>query len=182
MDYYQQFTLLPDPEFPETLLISALIAKLHRALHELGEGEVGVSFPNLNKTLGSILRLHGTRDALERLDGSNWFKGMRDHLDISKIESVPEIKEWCQVKRRQPILSAAKVRRNIKRETYSEMEAEVIWANSTNKALKGPYAQLRSGSSGQTFRLYIEQLRRQNEVLGRFNSYGLSREATVPWF
>lgn len=182
MDYYQQFTLLPDSEFPETLLINALIAKLHRALHDVGEGEVGVSFPNLNKTLGSILRLHGTRGALERLEGSNWCKGMRDHCEISPINVVPDITEWRQVKRRQPILSAAKVRRNIKRETYSEMEAEVIWANSTSKALKGPYAQLRSGSSGQMFRIYIEQLRVKSEVIGRFNSYGLSSEATVPWF
>jgi CRISPR-associated endonuclease Csy4 len=182
MDYYQQITLLPDPEFPEPLLINALIAKLHRALHDVGEGEVGVSFPNLNKTLGSILRLHGTRGALERLEGSNWCKGMRDHCDISKIDLVPEVKEWCRVKRRQPILSAAKMRRNIKRETYSEMEAEVIWANSKSKALKGPYVQLRSGSSGQNFRLYIEQIRVKNEMVGRFNNYGLSSEATVPWF
>ena len=181
MDYYQQFTLLPDPEFSETTLMNALIAKLHRALHDSGEGEVGVSFPTLNKTLGSILRLHGTQDALGRL-GSNWFKGMRDHCDISKIDAVPETNEWCKVIRRQPKLTAAKLRRNIKHNIYDESEAENIWSESTDKTLKGPYAQIKSLSSGHQFRLYIEQSRQSNEVKGSFNRYGLSSTATVPWF
>lgn len=182
MDCYQQFTLLPDPEFPETLLINALIAKLHRALHDVGKGEVGVSFPNMGKTLGSVMRLHGTRNALERLESSGWFKGMRDHCDMSTINLVPEVTEWCQVRRRQPVLTAAKLRRNIKRDFYDESTAESIWLKAKGRTLDGPYAQLKSLSNGHQFRLYIEQRQQDNEVKGSFNNYGLSYEATVPWF
>ncbi len=182
MNYYQQFTLLPDPEFVETVLMNALMSKLHRALHDIGNGEVGVSFPNANKTLGSMLRLHGTLEALTCLDNSTWYKGMRDHCEISSIDAVPEITQWRKVSRRQPKVTASKLRRNIKLGRCSEVQAQTLWAESEDKYLKGPFTQLKSCSSGQVFRLYIEQSEHDSAVRGSFNRYGLSGEATIPWF
>ena len=46
-----------------------------------------------------------------------------------------------------------------------------------------PFVQLRSTSTGQSFRLFIEQGATQdNPTLGDFNAYGLSQRATIPWF
>ena len=46
-----------------------------------------------------------------------------------------------------------------------------------------PFVQLRSTSTSQTFRLFIEHGPGQsNPIAGDFNAYGLSQVATVPWF
>ncbi len=182
MDYYQQFTLLADPEFSETTLMNALMAKLHRALHDLGQGEVGVSFPSADKNMGAVLRLHGSREALARLEDTLWYRGMRDHCEISTIETVPDAVQWRLVRRRQPKLTAAKVRRGIKRGNYTKEQAQTLWSESKDRLLKGPFVQLKSISSGEPFRLYIEQLPQPGPCLGSFNRYGLATEATIPWF
>ena len=38
MDHYIEIRVLPDPEFSEEMLMSALVAKLHRALGQRGQG------------------------------------------------------------------------------------------------------------------------------------------------
>ena len=46
-----------------------------------------------------------------------------------------------------------------------------------------PFVQISSRSTGQRFALFIEHGQLQSQpALGRFNHYGLSTEATVPWF
>lgn len=44
MDHYLDLKLLPDPEFPEPQLMSALLSKFHRALHDLRRNDIGISF------------------------------------------------------------------------------------------------------------------------------------------
>ena len=70
MDQHLDLRILPDPEFPITFLMSALFAKLHRGLVELGTDRIGVSFPEVGTSeqgLGGALRLHGSAKELERL-------------------------------------------------------------------------------------------------------------------
>ena len=74
MDHYQDVRVLPDPEFSEPTLLSALFAKLHRALAAYGKGDIGISFPQMQRTPGAILRLHGSHEALTAL-GVDWMKG-----------------------------------------------------------------------------------------------------------
>jgi CRISPR-associated endonuclease Csy4 len=46
-----------------------------------------------------------------------------------------------------------------------------------------PWLEVRSTSTGQRFRLFIDQeIRPGPPVPGRFSPYGLSARATVPWF
>ena len=51
----------------------AMPANMHRALVQLGAEDIGVSFPQhvnaplSKRTLGAVLRLHGTPTALQRL-------------------------------------------------------------------------------------------------------------------
>lgn len=74
MDHYQDVRVLPDPEFSEPTLLSALFAKLHRALAAYGKGDIGISFPQMQRTPGAILRLHGRHDALTALGDSTGLK------------------------------------------------------------------------------------------------------------
>ncbi|WP_365781323.1 type I-F CRISPR-associated endoribonuclease Cas6/Csy4 [Oryzomicrobium sp.] len=56
-------------------------------------------------------------------------------------------------------------------------------AASSRASRLGPDATLRSASTGQQFRLFIEHLPDQAGASpGAFSAYGLSPTATLPWF
>lgn len=187
MDSYLELQLLPDPEFAATLLMDALFAKLHRGLAASGETQIGVSFPDVEKaggTLGQRLRLHGSAADLTRLNASNWLKGMRDHLAISEISPVPSAAHQRQVRRVQAKSSPERQRRRaIRRLDLSPEAAAERIPDSSAERLNLPYLTLTSQSTGQQFRLFIEHRPLQTSATpGAFNSYGLSRTASVPWF
>lgn len=99
MDHYLEIRVLPDPEFSSEMLMAALFAKLHRALGARGQGDIGVSFPDVNVTPGARLRLHGSAPALQELEASTWRKGLTDYCQCSPVTPVPEIKGWRVVSR-----------------------------------------------------------------------------------
>lgn len=184
MDHYLTITLLPDPEFPAPLLMSALLNKLHKALVELQTNRIGVSFPNYGKTLGQSIRLHGEKAGLETLMSLPWLKGMLDHLQLADISSVPATAEYIRVTRKHCKSNTARLAaRYAKRHDISEEEALVVYKDVAPQRLKLPFANITSQSTGQRFRLYIEQKKVdiQNPD-ATFNCYGLSSHASVPWF
>lgn len=187
MDYYLDLRLLPDPEFPATLLMSALLAKLHRALHDLRRDDVGISFPDIAQNarqLGSRLRVHGGNAALADLQVLNWLVGMRDHVEVGLLTPVPSKVKYRTVSRVQVDSNPERLRRRLmKRHAISEEEARQRIPDSAGKRCTLPFASLRSTTSGQPFRLFV----RHGALLdaphaGGFNSYGLSSTATIPWF
>lgn len=187
MDSYIELQLLPDPEFPATVLMNALFAKLHRGLATSGEGRIGISFPDVEQKrigLGERLRLHGTVADLERLMSANWLQGMRDHLSCSPISPVPATTAYRIVRRVQAKSSPERERRRlIARKGISAEAAMNAIPDSAAETLKLPYLLLRSQSTQQQFRLFVEHLPAQeNAVKGSFSAYGLSAVATVPCF
>ena len=61
--------------------------------------------------------------------------------------------------------------------------ARIAIPDSAAEMLTLPYVELMSRTTGQRFRLFIEHLPPQAEpTLGEFGAYGLSSDATVPWF
>lgn len=191
MNSYLQLRLLPDPEFPATVLMNALFAKLHRALVLLGQGEIGISFPDVGEaghapdgTLGHCLRLHGTAEALARLMQSPWLGGMKDHLAISDIGPIPDGCQHRNVRRVQAKSSPDRERRRLMARQGLDAEAAARRIpDHAAERLKQPYLTLGSQSTGQQFRLFINHCPPQPEaVAGHFNAYGLSTTATVPWF
>lgn len=186
MDRYIEFRLLPDPEYGPTQIMNILYEKLHLALAELGTGDVGVSFPDAEnvRTLGSRLRLHGNADALERLMRINWAAGLRDYVTQSSLMSVPSETRYRSVYRVQAKSNPERLRRRMmKRHGVDAETAARQIPDSASETLKLPYVHMKSLSSGKRFRLFfqlgpIEQKARG----GSFNAYGLSREATIPWF
>lgn len=186
MDRYIEFQLLPDPEYAPIQLMNVLYGKLHLALAELGSGDVGVSFPDAKKgtSLGTRLRLHGTANALDRLMRINWTMGMHDYVTQSSIMSVPVGVKFRSCYRVQAKSNPERLRRRMmKRHGVDAETAKSKIPDSAAETLKLPYVQIKSLSSGKHFRLFfelgpLEQVARS----GIFNAYGLSREATVPWF
>ncbi len=188
--HYIDITLLPDPEFSHAHLLGALVAKLHRALVQLGTDNIGVSYPqHVNaplpkRTLGTVLRLHGTPPDLQQLMALPWLQGMRDHTKFSAPNPVPPHAQHRTVRRRQFKTSAERLRRRRmqrKGET-AEQAAEAI-PDCVERKPSLPYVQLRSSSTGQPFFLFIEHSPLEPMAVdGGFNAYGLSSGATIPWF
>lgn len=183
MDRYIDITILPDPEFPATILLNSLYTKLHKALCDLRSTDIGVSFPNSQLTPGNLLRIHGPVGALEKLQELNWIGAMSGYCQQSSVSSVPPDAKFRTVSRKQPTMTPAKLRRLLKRGTIAEEEAKNYKAKMYAKGLDCPYVELVSGSSGCRHRRYIEfGPLLDNPVEGTFDQFGLSKTATVPWF
>ena len=188
--HYIDITLLPDPEFSNAHLLSALVSKLHRALVQTQSTDIGVSYPQHvskplgQRTLGAVLRLHGTPDALQRLLGQDWLKGMRDHTHVAELRPVPAEAQHRTVHRRQFKTNAERLRRRrMQRKGETAEQAAAAIPNSVERHPDLPFVQLRSNSTGQPFYLFVDHgpLLPQ-AVSGAFNTYGLSQAASIPWF
>lgn len=188
--HYIDITLLPDPEFSHAHLLGALVAKLHRALVQGQTTDIGVSYPQhvsqplTKRTLGAVLRLHGTPEALQQLMGQDWLKGMRDHTQVGELLPVPANAQHRTVRRRQFKTNADRLRRRrMQRKGETAEQATVSIPDSVERRPDLPFVQLRSGSTAQPFCLFIEHGPICSQpTVGTFNSYGLGKEASVPWF
>ncbi|UOB05259.1 type I-F CRISPR-associated endoribonuclease Cas6/Csy4 [[Acidovorax] ebreus] len=188
--HYINITLLPDPEFSHAHLLGALVSKLHRALALAQSTDIGVSYPQhisqplTKRTLGAVLRLHGTPDALQRLMEQDWLKGMRDHTQVGELLPVPANAQHRTVRRRQFKTNADRLRRRrMQRKGETAEQAAAAIPDTVERRPDLPFVQLRSSSTGQSFCLCVEHGPLQPQsVTGVFNAYGLGHEATVPWF
>ena len=186
MPHYLDIRLRPDPEFPANHLMSALLSKLHRALVEIDNHAIGVSFPGWHatrRTLGTILRLHGPQEALQMMADNAWLAGMRDHVDLTTVAAAPATTSHWRVKRIQVKSNPERLRRRqIRRHGITEEEARQKIPDSAAQASSLPFAVLHSTSTGQRFHLFIHQEAVSEAQNGTFNAYGLSSQATVPKF
>lgn len=188
MNRYIEIRVLPDPEFVTPMLMSALFAKLHRALSDLGSGAVGVSFPDIALEspygLGERLRLHGDEHQLSRLMELRWMIGLHDHTDTSELLNLPANTRFRTFFRVQAKSSPERLRRRrIRRHSVdAEAAVEAIPENAAER-VNLPYVMLASRSTGQRFPLFINAGDFVDDpVEGKFGAYGLSRIATIPWF
>ena len=184
MDHYLEIRVLPDPEFSSEMLMAALFAKLHRVLGARGQGDIGVSFPDVNVMPGARLRLHGSAQALQALEASTWRKGLTDYCQCSPVTPVPEIKGWRVVSRVQVKSNSQRLlRRSVKKGWLTEEQAIERLATQAEQRTDLPFLNMKSLSSQQLFKLFIRHGDLLKEpVKGEFSSYGLSATATIPWF
>ena len=183
MQYYIDIQLQPDAKMRENVLLNRVYSKLHNALCHLKTHDIGVSFPDYQQRLECLLRLHGTQQSLDRLQGLNWLAGLQNFCQISPITATPTPSHHRVLSRQQCNLTKAKLRRLIKRESIPAHEIQHYRAKMFQQGLTTPYVELNSHSSQQDYRLYIKFSEISDiAVIGKFNHFGLSRSATVPWF
>jgi CRISPR-associated endonuclease Csy4 len=186
MSHYIEFRILPDPEFPSSIVMNLLYNKLHKALVQTGSTDIGVSFPdfdNKRNRLGERLRLHGTDVHLKNLIANLTLSALLDYLRVGDVQEIPKRVSYVTVKRVQCKSSAERLRRRIiKRCQLSDEDALNRIPDSVQKQSTLPYVTLKSDSTGQFFRLFIDQQIAENPVIGTFNAYALSNGATVPKF
>lgn len=192
MDHFVDIQLLPDPELPAHVLMGALYAKLHRALVMGGDGDAGgiaISFPGYSVRPGAInlgrsMRLLGSQPGLQALAGTGWLGSLRDQVSVNTAASVPSTATHRSLRRVQAKSNPERLRRRlIKRHGIDDAEARQRIPDSAAELLHLPFLQLRSGSTGQNFRLFLQLGPVQTAAeSGSFNTYGLSASATIPWF
>ncbi len=183
MDYYLDIKVVPDEEVPIYFIRNKVYSKLHKALFTLQASDIGVSFPLYNIKLGDIIRIHGNKEKLIKLQAENWLGGMVGYCSVSPIQAIPDETVYCTVSRIQSTMTEAKLRRLLKRDSITQDEIKGYKAKMFQQGLDNPYLEIESSSNGHKHRRYIAfgdivKL----PVQGEFDFFGLSKTATIPWF
>lgn len=186
--HYFDIKAIPQEEMTEDLIIDELLGSIHHLLvrTEL-KGKIGLGFPNfnLNKRLGGILRLFSSDEYLSEFE-----KAVRqdpiigDYAVVTEKKRVPDsIKGHAIFSRIRPReISQSQIRRYQKRnpDTWTESFAQKV--KEKRQTIFGvPHFKVKSASTKQHFTIWVKR-KEQEESLGLFDSYGLSKDATVPLF
>ena len=183
MEYYIDIELKPDAEIQESPLMNLVYNKFHKALVKLKTAQIGVSFPKYQIKPGKVLRLHGDKTNLQNLQGLNWLGGIARYFEISDVKNVPADVKYRTVSRIRTNMSKSKLERLKRRGSITPSEEKNYRAKMFSQGLVNPYLDLKSGSTGQKHRRFIHFGPLLDQpVQGKFDSYGLSKVATVPWF
>lgn len=185
--HYVDIKVVPDPETTAPQLMGGLYGRLHLALVEKKPNRIGVSFPGYSsnpKGVGAVMRLHGSQACLVALMQQDWLKGMRDHVRLTEVLPVPPDVSHRTVSRKQFKTNADRLRRRrMRRKGETAEEVQVAIPRTVERKPNLPYVHIKSRSTKQSFCLFIALgLKEKVAVDGVFNSYGLSDEATIPWF
>ena len=185
MDSYLDISVRPDPEFAAAQLMSVLFSKMHKAMVQMNNIRIGVSFPNHTpKSLGDKLRLHGSASALSQLMSQGWLIGMCDYVLVSEVATAPAHAKYRSVHRVQAKSNPERLRRRaMRRHNWDNATAMERIPDSAAESLSLPYVRIVSSSTKHHFPLFIRHGPvSDDKIEGSFNSYGLSARATIPWF
>lgn len=183
MDSYIELQLKPDAEMREAELSSKVFTKFHKALVKLSTNSVGISFPKVHLKLGIVFRIHGQASLLNDLQGLEWLGPMSGYCRVSDILTVPENAQYRVISEKRSNLSKAKLRRLIARGSIDKEGEKRYKVKMLSQGFDNPYLDLFSSSTEQVHRKFFEFSDIKAEPIdGVFDSYGLSKTATVPWF
>ncbi|MDF1876899.1 type I-F CRISPR-associated endoribonuclease Cas6/Csy4 [Sulfurimonas sp. SAG-AH-194-L11] len=183
MNYFIDIKLMSSKEIQENILLNQLYTNFHKRLYDLKADNIGVSFPRYKLKLGDVFRIHGEQKDLECLQKQNWLGELSKFCLVNIITEIPNNTQYRIVSRVQTTMSQSKLRRLIKRGTIKEEEIKGYKAKLFQKSLDNPFVELRSMSNGERHRRFINfSTLVNNQVTGTFDTFGLSKKATVPWF
>ncbi len=195
MKYYQELTILPDPEISSYFIWSKLFGQLHIALADVknthGIDTIGVSFPDYyfdskngqSSKLGKNLRVFAPgNDELQKLNLNKWLERLTDYIYIKSIRDVPEVTKYVSVHRYRFKPVEVQATSLAKKLDISFEEAMTIVAK-RQPELHVPFIRMYSESNKTHYLLQILQKNRDEETRGHFNVYGMngmSGNVTVP--
>lgn len=192
MQYYVEITLRPDAEVSLGFLWQKVFQQVHLALVEIKDEHetvnVGISFPKYGDRtfpLGNSLRLFAaTSDDLKKLRLDQWLNRLLDYLSVSDIKNVPNgVDFYASFFRRQFKSNPERLaRRQAKRKGISFEDAMKYYETMEEETSDLPFIVLNSLSSAQKLKLFIQKEMKNVDSNGSFNTFGLSKSATVPWF
>lgn len=188
LSHYFDIKAIPQADITQSEVISHIMQLLHQILPQFN-GKIGLGFPayGQQKTLGGIIRVFGSEKDIsvihQELLQSN---SMKDYALIGPISSIPERVNGYAYFKRLHQKGASQIRRSQKRLTEQGKWSDDIADNMLVKHMKQknlPHVHLKSSSTGQNWILQIQQqLSNHPSSEGEFNSFGLSKQLTVPLF
>jgi len=183
MDAYIELNLKPDAEMHEAELSSKIFTKFHKALVKLNTNQIGISFPQAHIKLGKVFRIHASTSILNDLQGLDWLGALSGYCHISDTLTVPEHAQFRVISDKKSNLSNAKLRRLIARGSIDKEGEKRYKIKMLSQGFDNPYLDIFSSSTGQVHRKFFEFSDiKDKPVEGVFDSYGLSKAATIPWF
>jgi CRISPR-associated endonuclease Csy4 len=183
MTHYIDIKLYPKKEIRENVLLNQVYTAFHKRLYDLKSDNIAVSFPEYRLKLGRFFRIHGSKEALEKLQEKEWIGKYTEFCKVSNIEPIPKKVQHRTISRVQQNMTEAKLRRLIKRGNIPEEDIKKYRIKMFQGGLDNPYVELRSMSNGQLHRRFIEFGELQDsETKGKFDLFGLSKVVTIPWF
>ncbi len=193
MNYYLDIKIKPDAEMQENWLLNKVCTKLHKAIFDLSATDIGISFPQSDKKLGCIIRIHSIQGRLNKLQNLNWLGGLSGYCKVGDILPVPDkVDGYLTVSRIRQNMSISKMQKRITHQkatgclkTDDDIKAyeKQYKAKMFKTGLDNPYLELQSTSTGNKYRIYIAFGAIQKQpASGEFNKFGLSPTATVPIF
>ncbi len=161
--------------------------------------KIAVSFPCYGDNaypLGNKLRLLAQEQAfLEGLGIEKWLSRLLDYVQIDSIEAVPSSVSYAGFRQKR-VKGEKRLEQSLQKKAKHISDKFGLDFNDTLQELnkkyafneeKMPYIQVESQSSATDdrkprFKLFIEKAKLAGPQQGRFDCYGLSKTATVPWF
>lgn len=199
MKYYQEITLIDQAEISSYFIWSKLYTQLHIALAEIKDTNnkvnIGVSFPQYifeekiedkkaKINMGKKLRLFAQNEAdLTKLDIKKWLDRLTDYVHVTSVREVPaNIKSYAIYKRKQVKTNAIRLARH--RVKHGDIGFDEALARYSNVVTTTdlPFIQMKSLTSDQMFKLFIEKRSIEQSESQVFSTYGLSSESSVPEF
>lgn len=183
MDSYIDIQLKPDAEMRESELSSKVFTKFHKALASLNTNRIGISFPRIKLNLGRLFRIHGETSLLHDLQGLEWLGPLSGYCQVGKVTTVPGESKHRIISVKRSNLSKSKLNRLIVRGSIDKDGEKRYKVKMLSQGFDNPYLDLFSSSTGQVHRKFFEFSDiKEKPVIGFFDTYGLSKTATVPWF
>ena len=206
MKVYLDITILPDGDISLAFLWEKLYDALHRSLVEIKDEHnlvpIAAAFPQYQPVtdkppgshpLGRKLRLLAMLpEDLQKLNLADALSGLKDYLHLTGIRDVPQsVNTYVSFRRHQTKSSNERLaRRKAKRQGLS-FEQALAQLEARNKGRiafsRAPFIRIKSASTGQKFRLMIEQIGPGSTPSPaaqppRFSTYGLGSACPLPQF
>ena len=200
MKYYLDITLLPDAEANLGFLWQKVFQQVHIALvdNKIGDNESAVAlsivnYGDKNFPLGNQLRLlANTDEALQKLDIHRWLNRLSDYCHIKQIRPVPtDVTQYACFKRK-PVKSIEKKAQRRAMHLNKPYEEVLAYLRKENRSeeCKLPFINVESQQTKKrsapgestSFFLFIDKTLVDKPVDGKFDCYGLSKTAAIPWF
>ncbi|WP_432463656.1 type I-F CRISPR-associated endoribonuclease Cas6/Csy4 [Agarivorans sp. QJM3NY_33] len=194
MKYYLDISLLPNDDLGHYFLWEKLYHQVHLALvdykNQQGQFNIAAGFPQYcaqKCRLGAKLRLFAeTESCLAALNIELWLAKYNDYLHITRIKPVPEkVKSFVSYAR--PAFAASikqSITRRMKRHHETWEQASAHFEGYKPRKIKAPFVYIHSYSKQTRFPLFIAQITSKSDSEGEcaFDSYGLTRQGSIPQF
>lgn len=194
LTHFIDIKAIPQAEMLQTTVVAHIWQVLHRHLPSINQANdpVAIAFPAYGQggTLGGIIRLLGSLDALDHL--ITQIEALRSYALISEPKPVPAKPKGYARFVRKHYKGASHVRQLKKRaaergETWSQEHEEAVVKKYKSKR-RLPFVLLKSSSTAQAnMRLHVDVQPAAAFIQGKFTGYGLSDTnteavASVPVF